>query len=1349
MKERVLRLVAFGFLLMATQIAIFGQTTGSISGTVIDSNGQAVPNATVVVSGEAGQEYTVVTTEDGIYRVPAVASGLYTVVITAPSFKRSVIEGVKVDTGVPATVNTALQAGDISETVTVTGGGEVLQTQTATVGTTIQGRQITETPIASRDALDLVALLPGTATVGRPRAASINGLPKGALSITIDGVDVQDNSLRSSDGFFTYVRPRIDAIEEVTVSTANPGSESSGDGAVQIKFITRRGTNDYRGGLFWQHRDESLNSNYWYQNRDAARDSNGRAFRQKIRLNQYGGNFGGPIPFLRFGDGGGSLFESGKDKRFFFVNYEEFRIPQSVARTRTVLTPAAQLGDFSYLVGGVPQVRNLFTVASANGQLSTIDPTIAAVLARIQSGVASEGTITPISSNPNRSFYNFTNSGNDVRKFLAARVDFNLTKNNSFEFVMNRQEFVPSADFLNARDPIFPGFPFYGQGGVRKSYTGALRSNFGSNIVNEARYATSGGATDFFGSITPGDFAFSQGFFLDIGTPGGVTNPYNNNFSQVRATPTYDLTDAVTWINGNHTINLGGQFKIVRTEQTNSNRIVPTISFGLSSTEAAFSIFNTTSLPGATPAQLTEARNLYATLVGRVSGFASNAYLGSDGQYVENGPQTQIFDQRTYGLFAQDTWRIRPGLTLNFGLRWQPTRAFTIKTANVGKLEDPDQIFGVSGPGNIFKPGVFEGEAPRVVLYEVGEKAHKDDLNNFAPSVGVVWSPDFKDGILGTMFGEAGRSVFRGGYSRAFIREGSALQTTITGNTPGGLLALTRSTAVAGSLILGTNLRDPNNPNLISPGFSSTPSFPLSLTTANQALIVDPDIETGYVDSFSFGYQREIDRNTVFEVRYVGNRGQGVDRLNFVNEVNTIENGFAAEFSLAQRNLYANEAAFAAGQTNRRLCPGFTNGMGNCVVSSTNSTPVNRVATFAFFGAGSGTTPLPIILAYFNNYGNPAAYQAAINSTAQYLSAANFGNSTLISLLSVNNPQVQGFVGNASFENNAVRRANAITNGLPSNFFRVNPSVPAGAFILSDTAKTWYDSAVFEVRRRLSDGLRVQASYVFAKAQSDSFASSGTQQSNYTLREGGLELAKNVQVFDIRHNFKADITYDLPIGRGRALFGNSNRLVNALIGGFTILPTVRWQSGSPFSLGNVTLVGMTVKDLQKEIGVRKGPNVVTYLPDDIILNSQRAFDININNSTGYGSTFEPAPVVGGVAPTGRFIAPAGFGNCQSRFAGDCGFNNLILYGPSFFQFDAAVAKKFIIDEKRNVEIRATFLDVLNQPSFRVGGFGADVVNLGVGGSTFGQLPNGSAYQDLSTTNNPGGRMIDLMIRFNF
>lgn len=1355
MKKLLGKLTVALAMIFIVQLYTSAQTTGSIAGTVIDANGAVIPNAAVTVKGEGGQEFTTTTSENGTYRIPAVPNGFYSVTVTTNGFKTYIATQVKVDVGLPTTVDAELEVGAVEQTVEVINGGEVLQTQTATVGTTITGRQITETPIASRDALDLVGLLPGTATVGRPRSASINGLPKGSLSITIDGVDVQDNLLRSSDGYFTYVRPRVDAIEEVTVSTTNPGAESSGDGAVQIKFVTKRGTNDYRGGLFWQHRNTDLNANYFYSNRDGVRDANGKALRQKIILNQYGGRLGGPLPFLNFGDKGGPLFNSGKDRAFFFVNYEEFRQPESQSRTRIILTPEAQSGIYSYITGisnPAPQgctaisssqmqcQRNLFTIAAANNQLSTPDPTVSGLLARIRAATNGAGSITPITNSPNLQNFNFSPAGLQIRKFLALRFDFNLTKNHSLEFVTNRQKFVPSKDFLNSQDERFPGFPSYTQGSNRNSYATALRSTLGNNIVNEARYAISTGLSEFSGGISPADFAFQGGYALGIDAAGVTTATSRNSYSN-RNTPTYDFTDTVTWIAGSHNISFGGQYKLIRAEGSSIGRIVPTVSFGIpDQADPAFGIFNnvncnqtpvppTCTLPGASPAQLTAARALYATLIGRVSAFTTTAYLTPDGTYKENAEQSRIAKQNTYGLFVQDSWRVRPNFTVNYGLRWQPQTGFVSLSEGIyTRLENFDQVYGLSGAGNIFKPGTLTGTVPRVVPLENGEKAYPDDWNNFAPTVGAVWSPDFGEkGFLKTLFGSSGKSVFRGGYSVSFVREGFNLLESILGSNPGGSLSATRSPTAStpqNPFILGTNLRDPNNPNLRAAPFPSTPSFPITLRLSDSTNAFSPDLKTGAVHSFSFGYQRELDKDTVVEFRYVGNRGVDLQRQYDINEFNTIENGFAAEFALAQANLYANLAA-------------------------------GRGATFAYAGPGTGTSQLPIMLSYFNprvNSNGVIQYDPA--NPALYF-PANFANTTLVSQLSRNAPNIIGFGSGTNFLDNGTRRTNGASNGRPSNFFYVNPTTAptniggtifGGSYIIDNSLKTWYDSGVIEVRRRLSGGLRVQANYVWSKAQSNAYASSSVVFAGFTQREGGLDLAKNVQAFDIRHQFKFDGTYDLPFGKGRMFFSNANRFVNSLIGGFTIFPTIRWQSGSPFSLGNITLVGMTVKELQKEIKVRKGPNVVTYLPDDIILNTQKAFNVDPANiaNNGYGTTF------GTGGPQGRFIAPAGFGNCQQRFAGECGFNNLVIYGPGFFKFDVSVAKKFIIDEKRNVELRATFLDALNRPNFRVGGWAADTVSLtNVGGATFGQLGNGSAYQDISTTNDPGGRLIDIMLRINF
>lgn len=1337
--KKFLASFVFVMLALSAHITVQAQVTGSISGTVTDQTGAVVPGATVSVRGAAGEAFTVTTNSNGLYSIPGVASGLYKVTITAPNFKTSVVENVKVDVGTPSTVNTNLQAGDVSETVVVTSGAEVLQTETPTVGSNIQGRQITETPITSRDALDLVTLLPGTNTTGAARRSTINGLPKGAISITIDGVDVQDNYLRSSDGFFTYVRPRVDAIDEVTVTSAVPGAESAGDGAVGIRFVTRRGTNDYSGGLFWQHRNTATNANYWYNNRDfvnpAQRDEEGKALRQRVLLNQFGGRIGGPIPFPRFGDGGGSWFDSGKDKAFFFVNYEEFRYPESLTRTRTVMDPLAQAGNYSYLgtlATGAPMPtgcvatgtanqmrcqRDLYALAFANGLPNTVDPTIGALLGNIRSSLSSGSILDIVNSagvrtDLNRQQFRYNSPAMQKRTFLAARVDFNLSKDHALSNITNHQNFNSMPDMLNSMDATFPGFGNFGsQESVRNSNSTSLRSSFTNNLVNEARAAISWGDSAFAPGVTPDMFANQQGFNLQI-SGFGITNATARSSNQFRSSPTLDISDSLTWIKGKHTLTFGGQWKRIKFDDIATANIVNPIYFGgISSTDTvAFNMFNSTSMPGSTAAQLTEARQLYAVLTGRITQVDFWAYQTTDGVFDTSTTAGNLLKQETYGFFAQDQWRMKNNLTVNFGLRWQPQTSYIALSSNYGRLENFDQIYGISGPGNMFKPGTMTGQDPRIVKVGGGEAASPTDYNNFAPSVGVVWSPDSQNSFVKGILGGQGKSVFRAGWSRAFVREGTLLLVNLLGSNPGGARLDLRRHASFGNLTPGSLLRTVGNPNLVPQAFTQ-PVFPYNVPQNGGINALDPDLKTGYVDSWSAGYQRQLDRNTVIEFRYVGTRGKDLWVQHNINELNTIENGFAAEFKKAQGNLYAN---ILAGQASAGMR----------------------------YTGNPGTQALPIFMSWLAPVGTDP------NSTAAYNSIPFFTNATHLAFLSNRNPNVLSMAStleNFPIAGGPTARQQAALNGVPRNFFFANPlSASGGAFVLRNAEQSWYDSAVVEVRRRLSAGLRVGANYVWGKAFTNAYATSaGNDQVNFvgmSQRNPGLQ--KTVAQHDIRHAFKFDATYDLPFGRGGAFFSNTNRFADAFIGGWSLAPVIRWQSGSPVVMQNVQLVGMTRNELQKEIKVRKGDRVVTFLPDDIILNTQRAYDISVATATGYGTTY-------GGAPEGRYIAPAGFGNCQAQYSGECGFANLVLYGPSFFKLDVSLIKKVRFTEKMNVEFKANFFDALNQPNFRIGGWGADTVVLGGGGNTFGQLGSGSAYQDVSTTNDPGGRIVEFMFRFNF
>jgi hypothetical protein len=304
-------------------------------------------------------------------------------------------------------------------------------------------------------------------------------------------------------------------------------------------------------------------------------------------------------------------------------------------------------------------------------------------------------------------------------------------------------------------------------------------------------------------------------------------------------------------------------------------------------------------------------------------------------------------------------------------------------------------------------------------------------------------------------------------------------------------------------------------------------------------------------------------------------------------------------------------------------------------------------------------------------------------------------------------------------------RQNALTAGLPANFFRVNPGLNNVLFT-GNGGFNRYDSGVVEFRRRLSKGLLVQSSYTFAKGYDSQFIS---------LRQPLESTPRAI----IAHTFRANWIYELPFGSGKAFLNGTGKALDRIVGGWEFHGVARTQSGVPFSLGNVRLVGMTRKELQDAIRLRfdntRTPNVVFLLPQDIVDNTIRAFNVSATSATGYSTR--------GV-PTGRYIAPANSATCIQVFTGDCGFTDLVVHGTPFTRFDLSVVKKTRIKESVNFELRAEFLNAFNHINFitnsftQVGGFTSD---------NFGQI--NQAYQDTANTNETGGRMIQLVLRFNF
>ncbi len=297
--------------------------------------------------------------------------------------------------------------------------------------------------------------------------------------------------------------------------------------------------------------------------------------------------------------------------------------------------------------------------------------------------------------------------------------------------------------------------------------------------------------------------------------------------------------------------------------------------------------------------------------------------------------------------------------------------------------------------------------------------------------------------------------------------------------------------------------------------------------------------------------------------------------------------------------------------------------------------------------------------------------------------------------------------------NDATRRSNAAKAGLPANLFLVNPDLLGGANIAGSGGITWYDSMVVELRRRMSNNLLVQASYVWAKA----FGST-----RLTLRRQRVKDLGSTAP----HAFKINWVYQVPIGRGRTFLSDMHPVLDKIIGGWDFHGVARVQSGDLQDFGNVHLVGMTPKELEEayRLYFDDANRKIYVLPQDIIQNTIAAFNVDPSSPTGYSATW-------GV-PTGRYIAPANSQGCIQVVSGDCAPRHYYVRGEPFANVDLSVVKRFNFTEQKNFEVRGEFLNAFNHINFNY------VAN-----------PSSSQTWGQVTSTQSTGRRVQLVARFNF
>ena len=1239
---------------MVLAVSVSAQiTTTGIRGIVRDPNGAVVPKVTVeVTDNSTGVKQTTLSSSDGNFLFPNLQFGSYKLTAAATGFKTALIASVTVESGRTTDVAVDLEVGTTAETVQVTTNEEQLNTTTNEVGATISNQLVQNLPFAGRDSLGFAGLIAGNSRSSSQRNSTYNGLPNASLNITVDGMN--NNSQRFKSGgtsFFSFAPARIDAIEEVSVSTTGLGADAGGEGAMQIRMTTRRGTDQYHGKALYQGENEWLNANGFFRNMQGLP-------RNRVRSHNAVGAIGGPLfHFI-------PMF---KNKLFFFAYYEIQPNPTTQTLTQAVLTSAAQQGNYTYIgTDGVKRTVNLLT--QVTGFTGTVDPTIASILGKINASQAGT-TLVPISGIAPEFMQNmqWSQSLSTTQHFPTARLDYQIKPTLAWHGTWN----LRSSDFTKGT-VSYPNSPydFVGPNGtnIHSSATPYVATSsvdwtIKQNIINSATFGVQGNGENFFINANPHRFE-DQGNRI-INTP--LINPWIPNVAtDVRNNPVYQFTDNVNWVRGRHTLTLGGTLlKTSFYSHTYGTAGVPQYNLGIAASDPIVTPLRN-ALPNISTSgnDLANAQNLYALLTGRITSVTVATQVDeATHKYLQFAETMQRYAFTTFGVYAQDSFRIRPDLTLNFGLRWQFDG--DIHSGN-DLLSQPsgDNFFGPST--GLFQPGVLNGNLNPAFVLAI--HPYGRDYMNPAPNFGFAWNPSGdRGGWFGKLLGDR-KTVVRGGYSITFYNEGL---NSISNSLSGGR-GLTQSGTAANGIDFASgslNLRSPAPTIKVFPQTFGFPIFQNAFSAPVGGSYIDPNLVSPYVQNWSFGIQRQLTNNVTLEVRYVGNKATHMWHRQNLQEVNIFENGFLNEFIQAKKNLDINIA----------------NGKGNTFI---NNSLLGQTA-LPIFQAAFAVIPGQVALTNAQTFGNTTFIQNLNQGVA----------GTLAQTLATNPTYFCRLVGNKV--NSCATSTTPFTapGPFPINLFQSNPYL-SSLTLQTSNGDNNYHGLQIDVKHRLSNGLNLGANYVWSKATGD-LLNETDQAAGYqwfTIRDARLNHGPSP--FDRRHVFNAYWTYDLPFGKGKRWLSSSG-LLDRVVGGWTIGGRETIGSGNPFLLNG----GRNTHNNQSQSGVVFGGGLSADQLQRALSTVSGSFS-NTALIADVGSIATVNPVTRVSTANQSLYGPA---STPGQFAGFVYLRNTPLY-----ILDMSLNKEIPITERVRFTMRLVALNFLNHPFF-------DIANSSPTGNTFGQI----------------------------
>ncbi len=1325
------------FVLLAVLLSFpggFAQQSGCrLEGTVRDSQGLVIPGVLVVAGNqETNVAHETYTNDSGIYFFPSLLPGLYTISAELTGFRKTSVSNFQLEIATTKVANLTLSVGNISETVTVTAESiQQVQLSTSDLGNVVSEKQIKELPLNGRRPVDLVFLEPGMA--GR----SAIGSRTGNNALSMDGIDITSSEYGTSTSSLsvaTDVTLSVDTIEEFRVTTANPSAEYGRSSGFQVDIATKSGTNRLKGSVYEFFRGRVLNANGFWNNANPL-----TAERRALTRHQFGGTLGGPveIPWLY----------KGRNRTFFFFNYEGQRQSETIALTRTVLTKEMREGIYRFITSGVTRNPETGAVMTQNNRV-VVDPVTGAIRPGVEGiqvlnfgeadkkyydgiGLDQSGLIkklqglTPLPNDFSVAFgagdglntagYRFRAPAFTYYDNYTIKIDHTLSNSHTLSF---RTLWGKSDRFGDTANSYYQSFPDgYNPPRLERQISASLSliSRVKPTVTNDFRIGVNRNRREF-----PDTLKLPGVLYTSIGTYPGITNPVYTRNSFIVGRQTEQLSDNLIWMKSKHSIKTGFQAHSMPINTITGSMEI-SMNFSASTSSLGGALVNIPQLfgnpNGSNPvpsADRTQAGNLFNWATGRMgAAWAGYNAVSTDAFGPIGSGKTRGFRSRDYGFFFQDDWKFRKNLTLNLGFRydffqvpWEVNSFFVIPDRSlVDTMMDPSLAATMVG---------FNAVGPKY-----GSRLFNNDLNNFAPVVGFSWDPFGKN-----------KTAIRGSYRISYDHlysislegmEGSVPGLNGEGSTNGDTLART-----AGLINAFGQLRSPRLTDLKSiPTYLGTPvgsgaidlaglldirktQKPLAPLAPERASLAPYQFEKGlvnpYSQSWSLGIQHEILKHTILEVRYVGRKGTKEYASLPANQIRAPQemiNGFRELQGLLM--MTRGEAYAKAGLP---LPGGVSASSATTVADFYGATTPTSATSITQWKAGPLAALMPKSQMLFHFF---LAGTATLKSNVE-TAIKNNNLVTALSNLDATGPfQGNAFLVSAGFkpvpDNRSSRGWLPQALGYADNLMRPNPQFLNGPRLTANAAYSSYQGMQLVLRRRFSKGSQGEFNYTLSKnlditATND--PAGGTDVLDFFQRN----VSKGISANDITHYAKFNFVYELPFGPGKWFGKKTTGLAAKLIGGWQVSTIGSFYSGAALSpyYGNINSGFQTATRPDMVPGVK-----LTH-------DKTRIGEVRRNGS---GQLY-------------YFTAEDFNGLFQWPKLGTIGNGpNGWLRGPGAWELDLGFTKNLKLHERWSVQLRGEFFNVFNHMNP-----GDPTTNMD--STNFGVITSGSA-----------GRVIQLAAKIYF